>query len=812
MQNNNNNNESGQYNRSQNKQKREKSGSVVNIDKGRSMDRNLDRNSDRNSSRNLSQKQSNTSNTSSSSSENISYRLQAATVRTRPSQKQQTDQTSKKSGGVKNLVSAFNKGHTINDNHQHHRHNHMNSVSSTGSSLRATSIASSTGNFGQNSGLHQNLNPAQNLNSATQNPGSLTSAPLLAQPHTTTFHSRSGSTPENQAHRVSSSLRNSNSPKNIKVSSLSQSSLLDTGNQGSDSVFHSPIPGTAIEFKTHQADSVVSQKSNFSQKSNTSLKSSCGSGSNTGNRISVGLEVVPEMGGKNSKHDQKLGFLSKNDSISKIGSSSNNTTRSIENIANAPVHRRKLNTSGSMRRSNDGESSGVSSMMPRSASISNFRQENSKYPGKLEFSNSAGGVQTNTASMMSNKKSSTSSSTNSLSNANRVSSMPKLSRTDSFPRRQPSNKTNFDGKINFDNMQPPDEHSRISGVITALPASSSYYNISASKARLLNNKNEKIDTKFDNKIGNKSSILDKNSIKSTSKIQENSASNSNTTSGTKFLAPNSQQNTPNSIDSAKPLRNSQVTNRPNTMFSSSSNKVQKQLSSTPSSPTSSTSSTLNESLSATIKQSIQNANDLSTKAAQYESKSSEKMSLIKNIQRRIKEFNMYKQEIEEDMQENNELGEDIKRRIHECCTERDVEKFTLVVRDIEPAMGLIFSLTGRLKRCDTVLNALNEQPREPEIDADNNANLPEIELVLQKRLQIEGQLEEAQMIKYKVEQRQTELAERLRELLSPEDFESYESFLRSKGQLGQQQVELDDRIILAEEQLAASKDSMSELD
>jgi len=796
MQNNNNNNVSGQYDRSQNKQKREKSGSVANIDKGRSTDRNFDRNSERNSSRNLSQKQSNTSNTSSSSSENISDRLQAATVRTRPSQKQQTDTTSKKSGGVKNLVSAFNKGHSINDNH---RHNHMNSVSSTGSSLRATSIASSTGNFGQNSGVNQNLNSAP-----TPNPGSLTLAPLLAQPHTTTFHSRSGSTPENQAHRVSNSLRNSNSPKNIKVSSLSQSSLLDT-NQGSDSVFHSPIPGTAIEFKPNQADSVVSQKSNFSQKSNTSLKSSCGSGSNTGNRISVGLEVVPEMGGKNSKYDQKLCFLSKNDSMSKIGSSSNNTTRSIENIANAPVHRRKLNTSGSMRRSNDGESSGVSSMMPRSASISNFRQENSKYPGKLEFSNSGGGVQTNTASMMSNKKSSTSSSTNSLSNANRVSSMPKLSRTDSFPRRQQSNKVNFDGKINFDNMQPPDEHSRISGVITALPASSSYYNISASKARLLNNKSDKIDTKFDNKIDNKSSILDKNSIKSTSKIQENSASN--TTSSTT----NSQQNTPNSIDSPKPLQNSQVTNRPNTMFSSS-NKIQIQPSPTPASPTSSTSSTLNESLSATIKQSIQNANDLSTKAAQYESKSSEKMSLIKNIQRRIKEFNMYKQEIEEDMQENNELGEEIKRRIHECCTERDVEKFTLVVRDIEPAMGLIFSLTGRLKRCDTVLNTLNEQPRETEIDAHNNANLPEIELVLQKRLQIEGQLEEAQMIKYKVEQRQAELAERLRELLSPEDFESYESFLRSKGQLGQQQVELDDRIILAEEQLAASKDSMSELD
>ena len=563
----------------------------------------------------------------------------------------------------------------------------MNSVSSTGSSLRATSIASSTGNFGQNSpSLSQNTLGqnnlgqnalSQNLNSGpTLNPGSLTLAPLLAQPHTTTFHSRSGSTPENQAHRVSNSLRNnSNSPKNIKISSLSQSSLLDTNQGFSDSVFHSPIPGTAIEFKTHhQTDSVVSQKSNFSQKSNTSLKSSCGSGSNTGNRLSVGLEVVPEMGGKNSKFDknskcdQKLGFLSKNDSMSKIGSSSNNTTRSIENIANAPVHRRKLNTSGSMRRSNDGESSGVSSMMPRSASISNFRQENNKYTGspggKLEFSNSSGGVQTNTVSMMSSKKSSaTSSSTNSLSNVNRVSSMPKLSRTDSFPRRQPSNKlgnnnNNFDGKINFDNMQPPDEHSRISGVITALPASSSYYNISASKARLLNNKNDKID-KIENKLDNKSSILDKNSIKSTSKIQENSASN------TTFSTQNSK-NTPKSIDPLKPLQNSQVTNRPNTMLHASPIKVQKQTSSsTPASPTSSTSSTLNESLSATIKQSIQNANDLSTKAAQYESKSSEKLSLIKNIQRRIKEFNMYKQEIEEDMQENNELGDEIKRRIHE---------------------------------------------------------------------------------------------------------------------------------------------------
>merc|ERR1711972_897472 len=192
-----------------------------------------------------------------------------------------------------------------------------------------------------------------------------------------------------------------------------------------------------------------------------------------------GLEPVKE-------NLTSMGFLSKNGvsdhSIRGGSDRSNNTTRSIENIVNAPVHRRKLNNSNSLRRSDNSEngtSSGVSSMMPRSASISNF---SNKTPGKLEFS---GGVQTNTAGMNITKRpgSGVNSSEN-LTKLSKGSSMPKLTRTDSFPRRNNIN------SVKIENLPPPDDHSRISGVITALPASSSYYNISASKARLIDKSSE----------------------------------------------------------------------------------------------------------------------------------------------------------------------------------------------------------------------------------------------------------------------------------------------------------------------------------
>merc|ERR1712079_1001662 len=103
--------------------------------------------------------------TSSSSSENISDRLQSATVRTRSSQKSDSSSKnpSKKSSGVKNLVSAFNKA-SVSVNH-----NNMNSISSTGSS---------------------GVNSNQNNNN------------FSLSPHTTTFHSRSGSTPENTKNTV----------------------------------------------------------------------------------------------------------------------------------------------------------------------------------------------------------------------------------------------------------------------------------------------------------------------------------------------------------------------------------------------------------------------------------------------------------------------------------------------------------------------------------------------------------------------------------------------------------------------------------
>lgn len=219
-------------------------------------------------------------------------------------------------------------------------------------------------------------------------------------------------------------------------------------------------------------------------------------------------------------------------------------------------------------------------------------------------------------------------------------------------------------------------------------------------------------------------------------------------------------------------------------------------------------------MSRTIQESIESAFNLQAAAAKYETQSSKKLALIKSIRKRVAELESFRGEIEDEIRENVDYGEEVKRAIQECGTERDVEKFSLVVRDLEPTIGLIFSLSGRLARCERALeafNALAEQfPRE-DLDRQHQYDA-ELELLLQKRRTLEVQLHEAQDIKSKVETRQEELSRRLRDLLTPDDYETFASFIRQKVQLFQQRVELEDKAKLGDEQLRALLQSMSGLD
>merc|ERR1719507_964200 len=104
-------------------------------------------------------------------------------------------------------------------------------------------------------------------------------------------------------------------------------------------------------------------------------------------------------------------------------------------------------------------------------------------------------------------------------------------------------------------------------------------------------------------------------------------------------------------------------------------------------------------MSKTIQESIENTHNLKEAAAKYETQSAKKLTLIKSIRKRVDELERFRNEIEEEIKENADYGDCVKRSIKQFGTERDVEKFALVVRDLEPTIGLIFSLGGRLARC-----------------------------------------------------------------------------------------------------------------
>jgi dsDNA-specific endonuclease/ATPase MutS2 len=122
-----------------------------------------------------------------------------------------------------------------------------------------------------------------------------------------------------------------------------------------------------------------------------------------------------------------------------------------------------------------------------------------------------------------------------------------------------------------------------------------------------------------------------------------------------------------------------------------------------------------------------------------------------------------------------------------------------VVRDLEPTIGLIFGLSGRLSRCERCLQEVikSSQTVEEQTGSDTTQ---EQSLLIQKRRNLERQLEEAQNIKTRVELRRNALAERLNEILTPDDYDAFETFTRCKVRLYTQFQEICDKIKLGEEQ------------
>ncbi|XP_043107662.1 protein Shroom2 isoform X2 [Puntigrus tetrazona] len=177
--------------------------------------------------------------------------------------------------------------------------------------------------------------------------------------------------------------------------------------------------------------------------------------------------------------------------------------------------------------------------------------------------------------------------------------------------------------------------------------------------------------------------------------------------------------------------------------------------------------------------------------------SSKKQELIDSLSGKLQVLREARESLQEDVQDNNVLGEEVEATVQSVCKPNELEKFRMFVGDLDKVVSLLLSLSGRLARVENALNNLDEG-----ISADEKHTLTE------KRKLLIRQHEDAKELKENLDRRERLVYEILASHLSGERLADYRHFVKMKSALIIEQRKLEDKIKLGEEQLKCLKDSL----
>ncbi|XP_051529260.1 protein Shroom2-like isoform X2 [Myxocyprinus asiaticus] len=177
--------------------------------------------------------------------------------------------------------------------------------------------------------------------------------------------------------------------------------------------------------------------------------------------------------------------------------------------------------------------------------------------------------------------------------------------------------------------------------------------------------------------------------------------------------------------------------------------------------------------------------------------SNKKQELIDSLSKKLQVLREARESLQEDMQDNNLLGEEVEATVQTVCKPNELEKFRMFVGDLDKVVSLLLSLSGRLARVENALNNLEEGT-----SADEKNNLTE------KRKLLIRQHEDAKELKENLDRREHLVYDILASYLSEEHLADYQYFVKMKSALIIEQRKLEDKIKLGEEQLKCLKDSL----
>lgn len=177
--------------------------------------------------------------------------------------------------------------------------------------------------------------------------------------------------------------------------------------------------------------------------------------------------------------------------------------------------------------------------------------------------------------------------------------------------------------------------------------------------------------------------------------------------------------------------------------------------------------------------------------------SNKKEELIDSLSKKLQVLREARESLQEDVQDNNALGEDVEATVQTICKPNELEKFRMFVGDLDKVVSLLLSLSGRLARVENALDNLEEGT-----SADEKHTLTE------KRKLLIRQHEDAKELKENLDRRERLVYEILASYLSEERLADYRHFVKMKSALIIEQRKLEDKIKLGEEQLKCLKDSL----
>ncbi|KAG9267031.1 protein Shroom2-like isoform X2 [Astyanax mexicanus] len=177
--------------------------------------------------------------------------------------------------------------------------------------------------------------------------------------------------------------------------------------------------------------------------------------------------------------------------------------------------------------------------------------------------------------------------------------------------------------------------------------------------------------------------------------------------------------------------------------------------------------------------------------------SSKKQELIDSLSKKLQVLREARESLQEDVQDNNALGEEVEATVQSVCKPNELDKFRMFVGDLDKVVSLLLSLSGRLARVENALNNLEE-----------GTLAEEKRTLVEKRKLLIRQHEDAKELKENLDRRERLVYDILASHLSVESLADYQHFVKMKSALIIEQRKLEDRIKLGEEQLKCLKDSL----